>query len=280
MARHEEGFFSASDGTKVFWTEDFPAADPKAFITVVHGMGDHIGRYVTPIAALNEAGFAVVGFDYRGHGKSGGKRGHVSHFADYQAEMGAIVARTRDAAQGKKTFLLAHSHGALLAIKYLEQPTNAEGIAGLVLTSPYFDIAFKPPAWKTAPVGILSALAPSLGVDAGLQIEHLSRDTAWQDSSAKDPLYGRKVSPRWFVEHRAAQKDVVAHPERIRLPVLMLTAGDDHIVSTPTARSYFEKLASQDKQYKEHPGMQHEILNELGKEDVYREIVRWISAHL
>src|SRR5688572_22887681 len=114
MATHQEGFFSAKDNLRLFWESDVPDA-PKAVVGVVHGYADHCGRFRGVIDYLVAAGFAVHAFDYRGHGQSGGRRGHVDHFDQYLDDLALFWNRVVAAAEGRKTVLLAHSHGGLIA---------------------------------------------------------------------------------------------------------------------------------------------------------------------
>lgn len=279
MARHEEGFFPAHDNLRLFFVQDLPADEPKAFVGIVHGMGDHIGRYKATIAALNQAGFGVLGFDYRGHGQSDGRRGHVDQFPDYLEDISRFYGKLKAAANGKKLFLLGHSHGGLVTTQFLLHK-KPEDLAGIILSAPYFALAFKPPFYKTAAAGMLSNLIPFLPIDAGLKFEQLSSDPDWQKETAADPLYGKKVTPRWYVEHRAAQDEILKNGAKLSWPTLMLLGKEDPITDINVSKTFFASLGAADKQVIEFPGMRHEPLSELKKDDVLREIVRWISAHL
>lgn len=119
MARHDEGFFNGRDGTRLFWKSSLPDTEPRAHVAVVHGYGDHFGRYTSVADALLADGFAVHGFDYRGHGRADGRRGYAEAWAHFVDDLEAFWARVRRDAGGKKTFLLGHSHGGLMAVKWL-----------------------------------------------------------------------------------------------------------------------------------------------------------------
>src|SRR5262249_6233066 len=143
--RHEEGFFSARDDLRLYWESDVPD-EPRAHIALVHGYADHSGRYRDVSAALAKEGFAVHAFDYRGHGQSGGRRGHVDHFDQYLDDLELHWKRVRSAAGSSPTFLLGHSHGGLMSILF--QRRNPEGQSGLILSAPYLELALKPSAMK------------------------------------------------------------------------------------------------------------------------------------
>jgi alpha-beta hydrolase superfamily lysophospholipase len=226
---------------------------------------------------LVQDGHGVLAFDYRGHGKADGKRGYCSDWNEYLGDMEVFWARVRQLGSGRPTFILAHSHGGLIATHFAAR--KPEGLKGLVLTSPYYRWGTEPPALKIMGAKVLSAVLPSLGVPLGLTSAMLSRDVEWQRETDADPLYGKNGTPRWLTTHLKAQEALTGLGRQITLPVLMLTAGADVVVSTPAARGFFETIASVDKNYKEYPGMFHEIMCEQGKEEVWADISRWISAH-
>ena len=278
MVRRDEGFFSAKDNLQLFWETVRPDGDPTAWVGVIHGYGDHVGRYQAPMNALANAGFGVSGFDYRGHGKSEGRRGHLERFGDVVEDLVRFHERLRTDANGKKIFLLGHSHGGLMLLSYLLR--KPEGVAGAILSSPYLALKLKPAKIKTVSAGLLSRLWPWMPIGTGIAMDALSRDEAWQRETANDALYGTKATPRWFVESGAAQASVLKAGAQITLPAYFFLGSEDGIAAAEVTRKYFESLASHDKQYKEYPGMRHETLNEVGKEEVWRDIARWISAHL
>jgi alpha-beta hydrolase superfamily lysophospholipase len=278
MPRHEEGFFAAKGNLRLYWESDAPDGEPKAVFGVVHGFGDHLGRYRALKDSLLTQGFAVHAFDFRGHGRSDGKRGHVDAFADYLDDLSRFVERVRAAAATRPIFLVAHSMGALISLMSLSR--GAVGFRGAVVTSPYLALNFDPPRVKLLAAKVLDRVLPSLTLGNELKDEQLSRDVAWQKSTRADPLYGRVVSSRWFTESIRAQNEVQKSGGAVKLPLLMLCGAEDPIASTPTSRRFFESIASTDKQYKEYPGMRHEVLNELGKEEVHTDIVHWTSARL
>jgi alpha-beta hydrolase superfamily lysophospholipase len=280
MTHHSEGDFLAPDGLRLWSEHDVPDG-ARAHLVLVHGYGDHLGRYREMRDALLAQGFAVHAYDVRGHGRSDGPRGGVNGFSDYLAELGAFVASARAAAAGRPVFLVAHSHGALIALAWLSSGApGTESIRGLVALSPYLQVGFTPPAWKTASARLLSRVLPSLRIPTGVGAPSLSRDEAWQRSTDADPLYGRTGTPRWFTESTRVQGEVLVSGGRIRLPVLMLIGGDDQVASPVVSRRYFPTLGSSDKRLREWPGMRHEMWAEIGKEEVYAETSRWISEHL
>jgi lysophospholipase len=283
MNHHQEGQLSAPDGTRLWFERDVPDG-ARAHIVLVHGFGDHLGRYRMFRDAMLAERLAVHAYDTRGHGRSEGARGFVGAFREYTDELGSFVASVHAMAGGAPLFLVTHSHGGLIALSWLttgspELPSSL-GLRGLVLSAPYLATAFTPPVWKTAPAVLLSKVAPSVPVPLGIATADLSRDPAWQRATDEDPLYGRKGTPRWYTEHTRVQREVLAAGARLRIPVLLMLPGDDRIVSAAVSRRWFDTLTTPDKRLREWPSMRHEIFNELGKENVYAETSRWISEHL
>src|SRR5512145_2561954 len=145
-ARHDEGFLNAADHLRLFWQRYTPAR-AKATVVVLHGGGDHGGRYPGITTALVKAGFQAALVDYRGHGQSDGRRWHVDAFSDYLHDVDAFVAKlSQDGIAGDRLFVLGHSTGGLVAA--LWAVTHRQLLSGLVLSSPYLKLAVKPPAAK------------------------------------------------------------------------------------------------------------------------------------
>ncbi|MBX5484483.1 MAG: alpha/beta hydrolase [Myxococcaceae bacterium] len=275
--RHDEGFFSARDNLRLFWESDVPE-DPKAHVAVLHGYADHSGRYRGIIQHLVGEGYAVHAFDYRGHGQSGGRRGHCDHFNDYLDDVDAFWARVKEASGGKKTFVLAHSHGALISVVW--QKRSPAGLDGLILSAPYLKLALEPPRLKVLVAQMVGAVVPWLPVKNPLVPEQLTRDPAAQREVMKDHLYNQVVTPRWFRESNAAQHEAMALAPSLKLPIFVFCGSADPIASASATQKFFEAVGSSDKRLKVYEGFVHEPMNDLGKEQVWRDISLWISEHL
>ncbi len=277
MVLHEEAFLDV-DGARL-WTEDDVPTGARAHVLMLHGYADHLGRYRSLRDALVAEGFGVYAYDQRGHGKTPGARGHVRQFSDYLDDFDRALARMRTQAGNTRAFVIGHSHGGLEALAALQRRATPL-IDGLVLSSPYLALAFAPPAWKAGMAKALQGIFPAMRVPLDLDLAALSRDEAWVRTTNADPLYNRVGTPRWFVESSRAQAEVLARGAAIQVPVLLLLGTDDRIASATVARQFFDTLGTKDKTLREYPGMRHELLNEVGKEEVFRDICRWISEHL
>lgn len=276
MARSDEGFFSAKDQTRLYWRSLLPDS-PKAIVGMVHGYGDHSGRYLQMMQALAQQQVGTIAFDYRGHGKADGRRADVKAWADYVGDLDVFWQRVRSTAgTNVPTFLFAHSHGALMATHWAFG--RPQGLKGLVMSAPYYQLAFKAPPIKVFAARLIKGLLPGIHLGNELNVEQLSTDVEWQKSSAADPLYLHMLTPRWFFATEAAQQQLSGRGKDLVTPVLYLIGGADAIASTPATRAFYDTVGSTDKQWKEYAGFRHEVWAEIGKDRLIADIVEWISA--
>jgi alpha-beta hydrolase superfamily lysophospholipase len=271
-------FFPAKDNLRLFRRSYVPKS-PRAAIAVLHGYADHSGRYLEVMGHLARRNLAVHALDYRGHGQADGRRGHIDAFSQYLDDLHLFLGWMAEQSAGLPIFLLAHSHGALITLEYALAHPEAE-IAGAVLTDPYLKLAFAPPPVLVAISGFLSRAIPWLGVKNRLQSSMLTRDEAIQRATERDPLYNQTATPRWFVESRRAQLEVLLRAPEYRWPTLVLLGTADPIAAGDAGRSFFERAGSADKQLIAYEGFRHEILNETGRERVYTDIDAWLDARI
>jgi alpha-beta hydrolase superfamily lysophospholipase len=276
-ARHEEGFLNSADHLRLFWQRYTPAPS-RATVLVLHGGGDHSGRYPALTSALVKAGFQVALVDLRGHGQSDGRRWHVDAFQDNVADLDAFVAKlSQDGVAGDRLFLVGHSHGALVAA--LWGMSRGRHMSGFVLSSPYFRLALRPPPLKVLAAKLVGRLVPWLPVDAGIDLRDLTSDEELQRWTERDPLYGRKTTPRWYEESRRAQLEVLRRAEEFEAPLLVLAGGADRIADVAAARAFVDAAGSPDKRIVVYEGFRHEIFNETRRAEPIAEAIAWLSAH-
>jgi len=274
-ARHEEGFLSSADNLRLFWQRYTPPT-PRATVAVLHGGGDHSGRYPALTTALVRAGFQVALVDLRGHGQSDGRRWHVDTFQENLADLDVLVAKlSQDGVARDRLFVVGHSHGGLVAS--LWGMSRGRHVAGFVLSSPYFRLALRPPFLKVLAAKIAGRFVPWLPVDAGLDLAALTSDEEMQRWTARDPLYCRKTTPRWFEVSLGAQTEALRRAAEFDAPLLVLAGADDRIADPAAARGFHDAAASRDKRHVVYDGFRHEIFNEVGREQPIGEVVRWLG---
>lgn len=247
------------------------------WVGVVHGYGEHSGRYEAFARWLNGRGWAVAACDLRGHGGSPGRRGHIHRFADYLRDVAALHRLLRERAAGRPLFLLGHSLGGLIALRYVEE--GAEGLDGLILSAPFLGMVMPVPRWKRALSPVLSQLWPSFSTYSGLRGAMVSRDPEVVVVYDHDPLIHTKATARWFTEVQKSQRVALAEASRLTLPLLVLQGDADPIASVAATRRLFGAARSADKTLRIYGGFRHEVLNEIGKERVWEDVVSWLDGH-
>jgi alpha-beta hydrolase superfamily lysophospholipase len=251
---------------------------PRATILIVHGLGEHSGRYGATAAALNGAGFAVHAVDYRGHGRSEGRRVHVDDVDDYVADVRAALAEVRRRDPGVPVFLLGHSQGGLIALELaLDDPA---AIDGLVVTSPFLAVhpASRPSPFVRALARVLFRLAPRLPLPTSIDVRLLSRDPGVGEAYARDPLVSHAASAGWLRAIGNAQRDVRARAPRLRVQTLLMAASGDRLVDPEATRQFARAAPPAVVEFVWWDGFYHEILNDLGREEVLARIVRWLTS--
>lgn len=223
-----------------------------------------------------ERGIGVYALDQRGHGRSPGKRGHVSRFAQFLSDVAAL-RRLAALEQGGPQLLLGQSFGGTVALRYLE--SEPEGLAGAIVSSPFLAVAMRVPAWKRGLARALVEVLPTLPVATGLDLAYLSTDPAVGQAARSDPLYHRVMTPRAYREIQAAQAAVLAEGRHVRVPLLLLLAGDDRIVSRPASEAFARSLTG-DLTVRTYDGFYHEIFNEPHRARVFRDVEPWLDRVL
>jgi alpha-beta hydrolase superfamily lysophospholipase len=274
-ARHEDGFLSAKDHLRLYWQRYTPER-ARGTVAVLPGGGDHGGRYPALTAALVGAGFAVELVDVRGHGQADGRRWHIDAFSDYVGDVEVFMAHVRAGAAGREPFVVAHSQGALVAARWAED--GARGVAGFVLSSPYFRLKFDPPRMKILGARLVGTVIPWLPVSTDLKYADLTSDEEMQRWTEADALYGKATTPRWFTESQRAQAAVVAGAPEFRYPLLVLTGGADRIADAEASAAFVTAAGSEDKELLSYEGLGHEIFNERERDRVFADVVGWLSA--
>lgn len=270
----------AKDGIGLFYRQ-YPADGERARLLLVHGLGEHSGRYGHVIDRLLNRGIGVRAYDHRGHGQSDGKRGHVNRFSEYLDDLDvAIEEARRDLAETTPFLLLGHSMGGLIVLNYCQR--YCRQVSAVIASSPGLAPANKVPAVKGKIGQILSRLMPAVTLDNELEPRHLSHDGDVVDAYVNDPLVHRRISTRWFTEFLKAMAETRQAAGDIEIPVLMQVAGDDRIVDAGTARRFYEALTVSDKTLHFYDGLYHEIYNETEaqRQQVLADLESWCEAHI
>jgi len=263
--------------------QTFLADNAKAVVLIVHGSGEHIGRYQHVAKWLNQHNITVVGGDLPGLGTSTEKRGHIANFNDYLTKVDEWLANIQETWNNLPIFILGHSLGGLIVLRYLEGLGDSSQLTGAIVTSPAIEIRVKIPKWQLATAKVLTRIWPTLRLKSGVQAIHVSRDPIIVEKYRKDPLNYGKVSLSWFIEFQKAMQLVWEESERIKqlnIPLLYLQAGGDLIVNPEAAERLINRINSEEITFQKIPELYHEILNEPEKE-IYLELMTdWIAGKI
>lgn len=276
-AAREEGWLHSRDGTRLYWQRYAPPR-PRATVAVLPGGGDHAGRYPALTRGLVEAGLEVALLDFRGHGRSEGRRWHVSAFSEYGDDLDAFAAALRERSRERKLFVAAHSMGGLIGATWALLPGRSAD--GFVLSSPWFKPAQDPPRLKVALGRIAGRVVPWLPFATGLRPEDLTSDREMQRWTDEDRLYGRKTTPRWFEEATRAQAALLPRRKDFRAPLLVLAGGADRIADPSAEEAFVDQAGSPDKAFHLYPGLRHELWNERDRARTVGDAVAWVVARL
>ena len=274
----EPSTLSAADGTRLHALR-WPVERPRAALLLSHGLGEHAGRYAPLARDLAPRGIEVHALDHRGHGRSGGARAYVARFSRYVDDFEAFRRQVAGGLPaGLPVFLLGHSLGGLIALRWLEAHPHT-GLAGAILSAPLLGIAKEAARWKTALSGVLSTLLPRLPIHNEIDPSELSGDPAYVRSYREDPLVHARITPRLYTEMVAAMGEAVAEKDRLPRPLLFLVPGADSIVREEETLRLAESLAG-DVTIRRYPGFRHESLNEVERARPVGDVVEWMEARI
>jgi len=273
-----DGRIRAVGGLNLYYRA-WEVESPRAVLLVVHGLGEHGGRYGEFARALAASGVSSYAIDLRGHGLSDGRRGHVDRFETLLQD----VDRFRREVQGGlpddvATFILGHSMGGLVTARYIEEYETS--FRGAIITSPWLATAMPVPRWKVLLSGMLNRLLPALPISTGLNEADLSHDGLVVARYRDDPLVHHKITPRLFAEISTAMGLVMQRSERIRMPLLLILAGDDRIVDTRKSQAFARSLTAADVTIRVLDDYYHEVLNDHDRAITINMIRDWMLERL
>ena len=274
----EEGIFRGTRARRLVWQSWSPAGDqrPKGVVTIAHGYGEHIGRYQHVAERLNEAGFAVYGLDHHGHGRSAGKRGRIGLAAAVADLNQLIVTVSRARHPELPQFLLGHSMGGAIALRYAI--AHQKLLTGLAVSAPLAAVEGGPALLTFGKLmGRVLPGAPVSRIDPRL----VSRDHAVVKDYIADPLNHHGPIPagvaRDFIDHAGS---LAADARRITLPTLLMWGTADRLCPPSGSEMVAAEIGSEDLTVKRYEGLFHEILNEPEREQVLEDLIAWLEAHL
>ncbi len=246
----------------------------QATVLIVHGLGEHAGRYTHVADALLQAGFGVRAYDHQGHGRSAGRRGTLHTPDGLLQDLCTVIDDTRRRLPHRPLVLLGHSMGGLVVARAVAQQLRP--VDALVMSSPALGIRAN--TVQKLLLSVLPDLLPHLTIGNGLDPQWVARDTAVVQAYRSDPLVHDRISPRLGAWIWREGPKTLAVADRWPLPTLLLYAGTDKLVD-PAASDAFAQRAPADRiQAQRYEAMYHEVFNDPERAQVLTTLTQWLQA--
>lgn len=277
--KQEEGEFKGAGGIKLFY-QTWTPAEVRGHLVITHGQGEHSDCYLRLVDGLSNVGVKIWAWDLRGHGKSQGVRGSVRDFDQYIQDYEIFLKRVvYPEAQAKPLILLGHSMGGLIQLRAVRFDEDLRELPQVV-SAPMLGVAMEVPGWKAALSSVAYEVVPELGLDNGIKPEMLTSDPTIQAEYLRDPLRHNKISAGAYEGSKPAIEAVMKNPEYFTGPLLMVGPEEDPIVSSSAFKEFASRVPAETSELHLFPKMRHEIFNDVGRENVYKVVAKFLKAQL
>lgn len=296
---HIEFTKQSSDGLSFYFQGWEPEGAARAVVCLVHGLGEHSGRYAHVAQVLNDAGYILFGFDLRGHGRSAGRRGHTPSYEALMDDIGGLLDEADARYPSLPRFLYGHSLGGNLVLNYAlrrcstvanpvgvgrlrsgSRDLQSPGASGVIATSPAIRLPKPPPSLQVALAKVMNKLYPGLQMPNGLALDGLARDPEVIRAYTSDPLVHNKISVRLALEMLSAGEWALAHAAEFPLPLLLVHGTADILTSAQASAEFAAKVPAGRCTLKLWEGFYHETHNEPEKAEVLAYMVEWLNVRL
>ena len=268
-----EGMVESADGTKLAYRA-WPTGGAAVTFAVVHGLGEHAGRYIRFAEGMAKHGMGTYALDLRGHGKSPGQRGHVDSWSQWTDDVSAFVRHVESIA-GAEVVPVGHSFGgATLLSTVLDRKLPAT--RRFIVSSPALKLKLAVAGWKLTLGPIASKIVPRLALANEVDPSTVSRIPEVVEAYRTDPLVHNKISTRLGAEWQDATRTILSQAGRIKIPFLILAGTADALIDPAGSVELHEKARSTSELHLLE-GRYHEPFNDLGREAVFQLIAGWVS---
>lgn len=250
-----------------------PGENTRAVIIMVHGLGEHVKRYLHWAERFRQEGMAFVGVDLPGHGSSPGRRGHIVSYDIVREMLDILINSSRHTFPGLPLYIYGHSLGGGIVLDYVIRKNP--GVRGAIVTSPWLRLSFEPQKSKMILASVMKYIIPGLVQPTGLVAEHISHDKEEVAKYISDPLVHDLCSVSLFHNAMSTGKFALEHSGELKVPTLILHGSDDKITSPDGSREFASGNSNTDIRIFE--GGYHELHNEVFRNDVFDFILKWID---
>jgi alpha-beta hydrolase superfamily lysophospholipase len=254
-----------------------PEEKPLTVIALVHGLGDHCRRYDRWIEGFAKNRIATVSFDFRGHGRSEGKKGVINEFEDLLADTKLLIEKTKELFPGIPLILYGHSMGGIISMRYCLQNEELPDFA--IITSPWVKLKYPPSALFRLLIRLAGKLIPNSTFSTGLHSDDFSENNEFAGERERDELLHNRISPRLFLEISKQYEKLFNNIETLKVPMLLMHGKEDPVTDIEGSREVFTK-SKVNIDYKEWDGAKHHLHNFTGSSEVMDFIIKWIMRKI
>ena len=276
--KHLEGQFKGLRNLNLYYQCWLPSNEFKAILLIVHGLAEHSGRYTNLVNYFVPRGYAVYGFDQRGHGKSDGLRGYVDKFSNFVNDLNTFLSIVHSRQHDARIFMVGHSIGGTIAAAYAI--FHQDDFDGLILSGATLKVGAGMSAGLIIAARVLSLLLPKAGLYV-IDATAVSRDKGVVSAYVSDPLvYRGKIRARLGIELIKAMETLQRQMPKIYLPILVLHGTADQLSDPEGSKILYARVSSRDKTLKLYEGFYHEIFNEPECEQVFADVEAWLATRV
>lgn len=272
--RRTHGYVEGTGGVRLFY-RCWEPSDPDATVLLVHGLGEHSGRWARTAGALAAAGLAVYALDLRGHGRSRGRRGHAAAFDHLLRDLDRLRRTAAPGAPEGSVVLAGHSMGGLVVLRQLQAfPTPA--VAGAVAVAPFVRLRAEVPGWKLTLGRLADRWLPGLTLDSGMGSDLVLRRPEARERRRRDPLVHRRISARLWGEMQRASRRLSEDPRTGR-PVLLQVPGHDLVADASATEALADRLVPA-AEVRDYPDAYHDLYHEPEGPEALEDALGWIRG--
>jgi alpha-beta hydrolase superfamily lysophospholipase len=280
IASYKEGTFSGGGGLDLYYQSWHPEGEVRGILALVHGLGGHSGLYKTIVKHLLSKGYAIYGFDLRGHGRSAGQRGYINTWAEFRDDLQAFLKFIQQQQPGIPTFLLGHSMGGVITLDYtLRYVQDKSALQGVIAFAPSIGKVGVPRS-RIILGKLLSRVWPRFSLNIGLDFNAGSRDQKILDTYTQDKLRHTLATARLSTEFFATVDWIHTHAEKWQVPLLILHGSADRIALPAGSEIFYQNVTYPDKLRIEYPGGYHDLHYDINYLEVMTDLSSWMDQHL
>ncbi|MTB53130.1 alpha/beta hydrolase [Lewinella sp. W8] len=274
--QYKEFHWTNDNGNKIYACE-WPVANPRAVVGLIHGLGEHVHRYDGLAERFAAADVAVVGYDRQGFGRSEGRRGYAAQFREFLDEIARLLLACENRYPDLPVFLYGHSMGGQLLLRYLIR--RKPDISGAIVSAPHIRTSFRPNPVIVGLGKVMRSVMPTFAQNNQLDLSQLSRNPAIAPAYAADPLVHQRLTSQTGIDMLEAARHLDQYADGVEIPTLLMHGGKDGITDPEASREFAARNPDQ-LTFKSWPGLYHELHHEPEREEVFAFVLSWMEDHM